>query len=137
MAEPQVKKVVQKGGKKSAANVESNVKAIPVVGAVVAKYTENGWNVYSCIEGNLNDLIAFKDKKLHFVQVVSPDTRGDPRHIDIARNTFIQNAFSNNAVPIFACTQKKSNAIAVTFEDINTGSRVIVGGKSSKAGPVL
>ena len=80
--------------------------------------------------GGLNDFIAHKDRKLHFVQVVTkPD---DARYNGLALNTFIQNAFSNNAVPVHAkvvVSEKDdgtSVASKVLFTNVNDNTRVIV-----------
>jgi hypothetical protein len=125
------------------ADVSKVPKASPAadpVAAVVAKYDEFGWTVFRQ-RGSINDLIVGKARgpqtQLHFVQVVTVDTADDTRFHGLAKNSFIQNAFSNQARPIHAhvvtTTVRGDVRHTVTFEDVNTASRVIVGGHSSKA----
>ncbi len=96
--------------------------------AAVEKYTQFGWTVIITPSNSLNDIIASKDKKLHFVQVVTAETIDESRHTGLAKNTFIQNAFSNMAAPIFAHAARAGRTINVTFENVNDRTRVIVGG---------
>ncbi len=106
--------------------------------AVVEKYEQHGWGVFR-INGGINDIIAQKGNKLHFVQVVPVEKGEDARFTGIARNTFVQNALSNNAIPVHGYVKTKNKktptgkvpVMSVVFDDVNTGSRLILG-KSSK-----
>lgn len=107
--------------------------------AVIAKYTEFGWTAIRAPKNSLNDIIAQKDKRLHFIQVVTPETIDDGKFTGLPKNTFIQNAFSNMAIPVYAhvlVSKKKDGSIAakVTFEDVNLNTRIIVGGKKPAGG---
>lgn len=98
---------------------------------VIAKYTEFGWVAIRSPKNSLTDIIAQKDKRLHFVQVVTPETIDDVKFQGLPKNTFIQNAFSNTAVPVYAhvvTTKKKEITTKITFEDVNLNTRVIIGG---------
>lgn len=107
------------------------VKQVPFdyIGAAMAKYNEAGWTAYRCPTGGMNDFIAHRDKKLHYLQVVPSDNVENMRFHGEAKNTFIQNAFSNSAVPIHATvTAKKVGGAKITLEDVNTNGRVVVAG---------
>ncbi len=103
------------------------------VADVISKYTACGWATI-VPRGSMNDLIAQKDKKLHFVQVVTADTQDNPRFQGIAKNTFIQNAFSNAAQPVYATVayaarpsaDNKAILKSITLEDVNQNSRIII-----------
>jgi len=103
---------------------------------VINKYKENGWEVMIPPQGTIVDIIARSDKKFHHVQVITNPE--DPRAVAIAKNTFIQNAFSNGAIPVHALVKMSNKrgpdgarvaTASVTFKDVNLSSRVIVGGK--------
>lgn len=66
--------------------------------ATIARYAEAGWIVHrqKCI----NDMLAHKGARLHFVQFVTDPTAA--RHTGQARSEFVQNAFSNCAAPVLA-----------------------------------
>lgn len=88
------------------------------------KYTENGWTVIRPA-GSINDIIAQRGKKYHFVQVVSDTETDNIKYQGIAKNSFIQNAFSNGAIPVYAHVTGKK-ALKVTFEDVNANARIII-----------
>jgi hypothetical protein len=103
--------------------------------AVIAKYTEYNWTVIKSPKNGLTDLVVSKGERFHHVQIVTPETIDEQRYHGEAKTNFIQNAFSNQATPVFAhvvssnlkgTTDKKYK---VTFEDVNTNNRVIIGGK--------
>lgn len=106
---------------------------------VMNKYKEAGWTVMRAPK-SINDLVAQKDKRFHFIQIITPETIEDARFTGLAKNTFIQNAFSNGATPIFAHVQKVNKRTPtgmqvqskITFEDVNLNSRVIISAKKEK-----
>jgi hypothetical protein len=105
------------------------------IGDVVAKYIEHGWTAIRAPAEGLNDIIAHKDKRFHFVQVVTPATIDNPMYHGVAKNTFIQNAFSNQATPVYAHVLEKtrrdgSTDVTITFENVNDNARVIIGGRA-------
>jgi hypothetical protein len=109
-------------------------KPVNPVDAVFAKYQECGWTVIRAPKGSINDLLASKDGKLHYVQVVTPTSyKEDPKYHGESKNNFIQNAFSNNATPIIATVTASSGSAAATckivFEDVNVLKHVIIGRK--------
>jgi len=108
---------------------------------VINKYIAYGWTVIRPPSGSMNDLIAQKGKKLHFVQIVVDATSA--RHQGMAKNSFIQNAFSNSAQPVFAHATYSTKLgednrplhANVTFEDVNQNTRVIIGHQLKEAEP--
>ncbi len=111
---------------------------------VINKYAANGWTVIVPPRGALNDIITQKGKKMHFVQVTTKETITGARYQGIARNTFIQNAFSNAAIPVYATvtitpgrgTAARDSVVspraAITFEDINQNSKLIITAKTPR-----
>jgi hypothetical protein len=84
----------------------------------------------------INDMITQKGGKLHFVQVITPDTASSARFTIEGKNAFIQNAFSNAAIPVYAHVVRRggpSGRVVVTFEDVNTNARVIIGAHQKAA----
>lgn len=112
----------------------------PVV-AVMNKYTDAGWQVVRMPKNSISDILAQKNKKLHFIQVVPEDKIDDNKYHGLSKNSFIQNAFSNSAAPIYAYVnvrQRKGadgmmmQCVKIVLEDINSLNRVIVGGNRKK-----
>lgn len=104
--------------------------AVPVVPAtpaeiVAAKYAKKGWQVMSFSVG-YNDLIAKSapnkqgHSRVHFIQVMTPETENDARYGREARGQFVQNAFSNNAEPVYALVKKQK----VSLTNVNLEKRV-------------
>lgn len=119
---------------------------------VVSKYVSKGWQALDVrSRQGPNDIIAqvnvmhngkVTKSKFHFVQVVVEGKNKNATNdttttviVDEAKNAFIQNAFSNGAVPIIAFVKiTKARAvngisaqkIKITFKDANTNSRVVV-----------
>lgn len=158
-SDKKAKKVQKNKTAKKGGNDEENVVAKPVVAkpvaakpvtfdpidAVINKYREFGWTAFRAPKESLNDIIAHnqsKNNKFHFVQVVTKETIDNARHQGIAKNTFIQNAFSNSAIPIYAhvVTSVRRGVgedgvrvlnANVTFENVNENARVIIGGRKA------
>jgi hypothetical protein len=106
-----------------------------VIEAVCGRYRAKNWTVFAPKNGP-NDIVAHFQgpkgaTKYHFVQLAPGRDIGG----------FIQNAFSNGAMPIFAhikfakatsseptegATPTPAYKISVTFSDANTKNRVIV-----------
>lgn len=99
------------------------------VDIAAAKYSENGWTIIKPPRGSVNDFIANRNGRLHFVQVVTKETYEDPKYHGGAKNDFVQNAMSNSAIPVFAHVVGGSKP-KVTFQDVNTNNRVIVSQRS-------
>lgn len=90
-------------------------KSLTPVSLVASVYKENQWNVM--IVGGICNIIAQKNNKLHFVQVVT--CLKSAKYNGIARNEFIQNAFTNDATPIHAIvTDQKVEFINVNINEI-------------------
>lgn len=87
-------------------------------------------------KGGINDIVAQKDKKYHFIQVLTAKNQDEVRYHGEARNMFIQNAFSNSAIPVYAFVAivkgRTGYRAKITFEDINADTRIIVGGGRTK-----
>lgn len=131
--EPIVKEPVEEDATGAAEKVEKPVRAKKVTSLdiAIAKYQDNGWKVIKPAKGGLNDFIASRGTRIHFVQVVTKSTIGDAKYHGEAKNNFVQNAFSNSAIPIFAHVVEGAKP-KVTFEDVNTGNRAIVSARSTK-----
>lgn len=114
-----------------AAVAPQRTKKLTPIDHAIAKYTENGWGIIRPPKGGLNDFIASRNQRVHFVQVVTKATITDAKYHGEAKNNFVQNAFSNSATPIFAHVVEGPKP-KVTFEDVNTGNRAIVGGRAKK-----
>jgi hypothetical protein len=112
-------KQVNSEGKKSSQTVQSPTDI------AMAKYTESDWKVIKPPKGSLNDFVASRGNRFHFVQVVTKVTIDDPKYHGESKNNFVQNAFSNGAVPIFAHVIEGPKP-KVTFEDVNTGNRALI-----------
>ncbi len=98
--------------------------------ATIAKYTAAGWIAFPG-GGGINDVIAYRggpNPRLHFVQIVTD--KALPRYNGLAKNTFIQNAFSNMAVPVYATVGPKD----VSFENVNENKKIIVSAAKPRGG---
>ncbi len=108
------------------------VRQLSPIEYVCIKYAEHGWTVINPPAGGINDILAQKGPKLHFVQVVTSANIDQQRYHGEAKNAFIQNAFSNMAQPIFGHVVSSRNGASVTFGDVNLGTRVIIGAKKTE-----
>ncbi len=107
------------------------VRADPMA-SVKAAYTDYGWTIIE--HRGINDIIAHRGERLHFIQVITAETANDVRFQQESRNIFIQNAFSNQAEPIYAHVvitlgRDRVERATVTFQNVNTNARVIIGNK--------
>ncbi len=101
---------------------------------VINRYRDNEWAANSAPKGTINDIIANKQLVYHFIQVVLPSGTNDARHCGLNKNAFIQNAFANGAIPVFAFVSnptKEGSPYTLTFSNVNTDARVIVGGNKN------
>lgn len=128
---------IQTNEVKQPAEKKPRNKSINQLQVVLDHYTAAGWMVYRQTSGGLNDIIAHKDKKTHFVQVVTKPE--DARYSGAALGNFIQNAMSNNVTPVHAkvvIEENREGVLAVTkvtFTDVNSNSRLVVSkGKATK-----
>lgn len=138
---PAPKKQVQ-DKKKQVINVDANeeVPQVPIdakparpkkvdpVDFVFGKYVENGWETVKGLKGTMNDIIARRNGRFHFIQVITKETGEDPKFQGEFKNNFVQNAFSNGATPVYAHIVNGK----VTFQDVNTNNRIIIGGTRKK-----
>lgn len=138
-AEKSTEKSVKKSAKsseKSGETVEPDVPArqrpATPLDIAMAKYAESGWKVIKPPKGSLNDFVASRGPRFHFVQVVTKKTIEDQKYHGESKNGFVQNAFSNGATPIFAHVVDGSKP-KVTFEDVNTGNRAIVSARKKES----
>lgn len=102
---------------------------IDYVRACANTYAGNGWTVVTPPVGSIVDIIAQKNHRFHFVQVVPPGQAESAKFTGIAKNTFVQSAFSISAIPVHARPTIRKQACVFAFEDINTNSRIILGKK--------
>lgn len=82
------------------------------------QYTREGWSIYKT-NNCINNFIAFRNRTLHFIQVITPKTNID----NFVQSTFVQNAMSNAAIPIYALVDENSNTI---FTNVNTNTPVSI-----------
>lgn len=104
------------------------VKRPVAIAAVLKKYNEGGWVASLAPKGSINDIIAQKPGKYHFIQVIWQDP--DVRTEDATKNTFIQNAFANGAIPVHA-TMSGADC-KISLYDVNLNTRCIVGAAAPK-----
>lgn len=90
---------------------------------VAQKYTAAGWKVIPS-KGGVNDFIANLNAHVHFVQIRVKGS-SDARYTGQGLNDFVQNAFSNGAVPVHACVDKTQ----VTLYDVNEDKRILLVGE--------
>lgn len=118
-------------GKKSSGGKKSSKAAaapkISIVDEVQTRYEAAGWQTMR--GGNAVDIIARRDKRYQFIQVIPAESASDPAWTGEARNSFVQNALSNNAEPIHAlvATSKArdgSTKVKVSLSNTNLGSAV-------------
>ena len=81
---------------------------------VSGKYTSAGWIVYKLPNNCINHIIAHRGNKLHFVRVNPKTSAG------VFMSTFIQNALSNSAIPVYAFVEKDTT----TFTDVNVNQDI-------------
>jgi hypothetical protein len=100
---------------------------LDIIKYVASKYISGGWTIIYPQKGAINDLLVQKGARVQFVQVVTDELLEGARHSDVAKNTFIQNAFSNAADPIYATVSvSKAGVPSVRFENVNTNTRVVI-----------
>jgi len=87
--------------------------------AIISKYEAAGYVVRKCKSGNINDFVAYKGKKTHFVRVKRGEE--DVNCTGIPLNDFIRNAITNDAIPVIADKAKKSGTIT-TYDANSTKS---------------
>jgi len=130
---PHKVKLVAPNSEDDVAKDKDEIAKIPPspIGAIVDKYVAAGWSVMRMPSTNgLVDIVATKaasssrhKERLHFIQYVHDDAA--TRYTGEARNVFVQNAFSNGAVPVHArvvFSKKSESAPKVTLQDVNAES---------------
>ncbi len=95
-----------------------------IIQLVCDSYQSKGWTVIKLPKGGINDIIAANKTKVHFVQVLTKKSVNFQKYNGLAKNTFIQNAFSNNAIPVHAIVYPDTSEIL--FQDVNLGSSVVI-----------
>lgn len=120
--EPVIKPVIKPQTKPTTAKP----KQLEPVDAVIMKYQLAGWDVIKAPRGSINNIIAHNANKLHFIQI----NNGGVDQTGLAKNTFIQNAFSNGAIPVFATVTPNN----ISLQDINLNTRVVIGKKKVVGG---
>lgn len=93
---------------------------------IAKKYETMGWTVITV--GNASgtstvDLMVQRARTLHFIKCVeSLETTAELS--DLPRNSYIQNAFSNNAVPVYATVNSATGAVALA--NVNTNETIML-----------
>ena len=80
-------------------------------------YRSRGWTVIRT-SGGAADIIAGLKSKVHFIKLYSGDL--------IIRGEFVQNAFSNNAIPVYATiiTNKSGEKNKIQLLNANENRRI-------------
>ncbi len=92
---------------------------------ILGHYSNNGWSILATPKDCAVDFIATKDNRMHFLKVIG---ERDVVYLDgIAKNTYIQNAFSNAATPVYAIESSSGGATTYKFVNPNTETRVRIG----------
>ncbi len=121
--------------KRTAPRAKVNHELKTLVELVFARYTEKGWRAMIFFPRTaVNDLIAQKSaaaktQKIHFIQVKTDELiAANPKAFEgEQKNAFIQNAFSNNATPVYAViVPQRGGKINLQFESANDGSKIIL-----------
>jgi len=103
------------------------------IDTVINKYKEYEWETLKIDSNTMNDIIAKKGDKMHFIIVQENSTYDDPKFHGLQKNNFVQNAMSNSAVPIIAYIKKTKSRNTgeikntITFTDVNLNTKVIIG----------
>lgn len=119
------------------------------VNDVYQKYIAAGWTVIVPPAMSINHLIAQKGKKMHFIQVLTLDTMSGEIFQGLPKNTFIQNAFSNGAIPVHAFVRVVKTSLnklttgidlgtdkiftVITLQDVNQNTKIIIAPKKQPA----
>ena len=98
---------------------------------VAGYYAENGWTVIVTPADSGVSLITAKGSRLHFVRVTA--TTEAVYSAGIARNEYVQNAFSNAATPVFA-VEVPGAPPKYRFINPNTDTRVAIREKAPAKG---
>jgi hypothetical protein len=95
-------------------------------------YSASKWVVISAPAGTINDVIASKGNRLHFVKIIN--THNKLWQKQNVKNTFIQNAFSNGAIPVYAYVVEnpESHKCKINFININTETKINMSNKEKK-----
>ena len=107
--------------------VEVTRKKVRGVTDSIIKYESAGWSPTHLASKAQMDIFATKGEgnkqRIHFVKVIDKDLMPEPSIEET--NQYIQNAFSNNAEPIYAYVYYKADKLdKILLEDVNTGKSV-------------
>lgn len=95
------------------------------------RYQSKGWQIMNTPRGGINDLVAGKSVggkyKYHFVQFVDSEDDIDnaPRYKGEAKGAFIQNAYSNQATPVYVIPRRSGANRKVVLENADTSQKII------------
>lgn len=95
------------------------------------RYQSRGWQIMHTPRGGINDLVAGKNVnnkyKYHFVQFVDSEDDIDnaPRYKGEAKGAFIQNAYSNQATPVYVIPRRSGANRKVVLENADTTQKII------------
>ncbi|AIB51829.1 hypothetical protein E24_00129 [Faustovirus] len=97
----------------------------------VQRYQSKGWQIMNTPRGGINDLVAGKSVsgkyRYHFVQFVESEDDIDNamRYKGEAKGAFIQNAYSNQATPVYVISRKQGANRKVVLENADTTQKII------------
>lgn len=95
------------------------------------RYQSRGWQIMNTPRGGINDLVAGKSVggkyKYHFVQFVDSedDINTATRYKGEAKGAFIQNAYSNQATPVYVIPRRSGANRKVVLENADTAQKII------------
>ncbi|QJX72394.1 putative DNA repair ATPase [Faustovirus] len=97
----------------------------------ISRYQSRGWQIMNTPRGGINDLVAGKSVnnkyKYHFVQFVDSEDDIDTaaRYKGEAKGAFIQNAYSNQATPVYVIPRRSGANRKVVLENADTTQKII------------
>ena len=112
------------------ANAPANTK-LSLRDLTVQRYQSKGWQIMNTPRGGINDLVAGKSVggkyRYHFVQFVESEDDIDNamRYKGEAKGAFIQNAYSNQATPVYVISRKHGANRKVVLENADTTQKII------------
>lgn len=121
---------------RQAAKIPQQADKKSLIAAAAERYTAAGWQVLLVDSvSTAADILAVRQSRTgpglryHFIQVRDIDSKYEARYNGIQRSTFVQNAFSNQALPVYAWVYlpaAEGELPKFKFETADRGSRVTV-----------
>ena len=81
------------------------------IDTVINKYKEYEWETLKIDSNTMNDIIAKKGDKMHFIIVQENSTYDDPKFHGLQKNNFVQNAMSTQRCRLLLILRKLNQEI--------------------------